>query len=472
MTTPEQSASSAETKADWLVFVCYRRDDGRHVARQLFERLHRRRLPMESPEAGVTNVLDVFLDVEQPAFSDYRTAFADRLASARGFIYIATASAAMRRGDDDHVRGELNEWLSKRQTAPIIIDPYGVNDDRYVPPELRARFPDANRIQFTLDDWAALQPEERVRAIEGAVDRIRQSLALQAGLSIADGVDLQKRSREELTRALAAAEKASRDAGVERDRAAAAAKEANQQRDSAERGRQDAVVARRWALGFGLTAAGLGLLAFVAAGFAGWSALDARDSEAEAREQAKRATDYFWEAKGLSDELEGTNQALSATQDECEQNLTALLDETKANAECRGALEQYYVEIRAETGKARLRSAEAEAARHEVAEKEARVKDLTTKVEDAARELTELREGLPKLEADCQTRVDAEVKEGENLRGQVATLEADLAASNRRAAALEAELSQLKSSGGSAGGSVGDPGGGGTAVASDLQPGG
>lgn len=201
--------TTSETTPDWLVFVCYRRDDGRHIAQQLFDRLHRKRLPGEFDKgAGVTNVLDIFLDTEQPGYADYKMAFNDHLMSARGFIYIATASAMINRGPEDHVASELRRWLRERKVAPIIIDPYGIDDDRYVPAILKECYPNANRIRFTPQDWEKLLPDERVRAFEGAIARICESFAEQASLSVSDGVEIQKRSREELRRAWIEAERA------------------------------------------------------------------------------------------------------------------------------------------------------------------------------------------------------------------------------------------------------------------------
>lgn len=234
-----------DAQPDWLVFVCYRRDDGRFVANMLYELLHGRPLPIPSPAEGVSNILDVFLDVEQPATADYLKEHQGHLEAARAFIYIASAGAALKREPVDHVARELEGWLSTRDLAPIIIDPYGAGD-RYVPDSIKSRFPNANRIEVPFDGWAT-QPHERQERREQVQRRLLESLALQAGASADDLSDRMKRSRQELALAVAAAEAARAEAERARQVAEDRRVEAERNRALAEASREQEIHARRLA---------------------------------------------------------------------------------------------------------------------------------------------------------------------------------------------------------------------------------
>lgn len=183
-----------------LVFLCYRRADGQRIARELVKRLHGRTLPGVAPNPEFTNVIEVFLDVEQPANNDYLAFIEGRLAKAHALIYIATAGAAVRRAPVDHVRDELNSWLEARTDAPIVIDPY-TSQGEYVPPELLKKFPRANRLEFRLDEWGDHAADHREQEIAKAVSRILTSIAIQVDEGAANVVREIEWQRAEAERA-------------------------------------------------------------------------------------------------------------------------------------------------------------------------------------------------------------------------------------------------------------------------------
>lgn len=176
-----QTHQEVSKRTDWPIFICYRQADGRIAADFIYRALRDVLLPFK-PE-GYTEVptTSIYFDEAAPAVSDWTAVHAPALQRSRTFIFVCTPGAYSRFGEDDWVYRELDWWLANRQTAPIIVTTHG---ERWVPKELHARWPNAQRVVVKVEDlppqsdagYEQLRLQFRQRVLEGIRDSAIQIL--------------------------------------------------------------------------------------------------------------------------------------------------------------------------------------------------------------------------------------------------------------------------------------------------------
>lgn len=166
--------SEATTPGKCHTFICYRQSDGLEVAEWLFQRLHGRLITLD--RSGNTLELDVYFDQDAPAIDDWREFWGPKLEVCRALVFVCTRQTATRRDGKDWLFSELDYWLEKKTTAPIVIDAIG-DGGHYVPAVLTERWPNAQRIVCTPQVWPDGDTRERMekRAIERVLDGIKIS---------------------------------------------------------------------------------------------------------------------------------------------------------------------------------------------------------------------------------------------------------------------------------------------------------
>lgn len=176
----------------WPIFICYRQSDGTTAAERIYEILHNQRLPIrdvssvddEPPE------LDVYFDQAAPGVGDWKSVHEPYLKRSRALIVVCTPGSKINEGEKDWVHKEINWWLSNRDIAPILVDPLD-QGERYIPDAILNRWPNAQRISLTENEWQKTIREytsgarERIRAqiiggvVQSGADLYRQELQLE-----------------------------------------------------------------------------------------------------------------------------------------------------------------------------------------------------------------------------------------------------------------------------------------------------
>lgn len=169
------AAESAGAPPTWSVFVAYRHDDGAEAAEWLYRSLHRRPVESRAPEAPR---LLLYYDQTAPAVSDWRSVHGRNLGSAAAFILVCSPGAAHEReGERDELYDEIRWWMSKRSSAPILVETVG-KSGAWVPAPISRRWPDAQRLRVHADTWVrdgAEPTDEELRVRDRILDGIRWS---------------------------------------------------------------------------------------------------------------------------------------------------------------------------------------------------------------------------------------------------------------------------------------------------------
>lgn len=145
----------------WPIFICYRRADGIDTARRLHKMLDK--IDTIGPD-GSAIVLDAYLDEDMPGVADWQALHGPFLKRSRALIAVCTPGLKINEGADDWVYKELDWWLGNRTTAPILVDPLN-QGVRYVPDQIKNRWPNIQRLVIVEREWNALPAAElRVKA--------------------------------------------------------------------------------------------------------------------------------------------------------------------------------------------------------------------------------------------------------------------------------------------------------------------
>ena len=164
------SAENTHTNL-WQVFLCYRRVDGNETALWLYKILQHRELPGSLTDSNLPPKLQVYYDQAAPAVSDWHQVHKPALEQSRALIVICTPGLYVRLKGDDWVHEELDWWLTKREAAPILIDPTG-EGNRWIPDPIKKRWPNAQRIDIDFEEWKRLSPTDRSLKEDLVVERI------------------------------------------------------------------------------------------------------------------------------------------------------------------------------------------------------------------------------------------------------------------------------------------------------------
>jgi hypothetical protein len=196
----------------WPIFICYRRADGFAAARRLHEML----LGFEStgPESEPI-LLDAYLDEDMPGVADWQALHGPYLQRARAIVVVCTPGLKLNEGPEDWVHKEIDWWLANRTVAPIVIDALA-QGLRYVPDEIKQRWPNIQRLQMVEAGWTGLSARE-LRAKTDAFRRLIVGAILPSGAAIyVQELENERKRVRDLERALAAAQASTLDARAAR----------------------------------------------------------------------------------------------------------------------------------------------------------------------------------------------------------------------------------------------------------------
>ena len=186
----------------WPIFICYRRADGIDTARRLHKMLDR--VETTGPD-GSAIALDVYLDEDMPGVADWQALHGPFLQRARALIAICTPGLKINEGPDDWVYKELDWWLANRPAAPILVDPLN-QGDRYVPDQIKNRWPNIQRLFIVEREWNAL-PRAALKATANEMrDRILASIVPSGAEIYAQELAEDQRRAAEASRAHALAQ--------------------------------------------------------------------------------------------------------------------------------------------------------------------------------------------------------------------------------------------------------------------------
>ena len=149
---------------EWLVFLCYRQNDGAAAAQLLHGILNGQKLGRYCEAFEEPPTLAVYFDVAAPAVSDWHQLHGRALERARAFVFVCTPGASRDfrdLGEDDWVHKEVDWWLENRKTAPILIDATGGEGQRWMPEKIRKRWPNAQLVKVDVQALGALPGPER-----------------------------------------------------------------------------------------------------------------------------------------------------------------------------------------------------------------------------------------------------------------------------------------------------------------------
>jgi hypothetical protein len=148
--------------------------DGMEVAEWLFQCLQGRMVELDRSDELLE--LDVYFDQDAPAINDWLEYWGPKLEVCRALVFICTEGAARRRDGKDWVYAELDYWLKKKNTAPILVDATD-QGGLFVPSVIKERWPNAQRVVCTPQVWGDKGTRERMekRAVERILHGIKVS---------------------------------------------------------------------------------------------------------------------------------------------------------------------------------------------------------------------------------------------------------------------------------------------------------
>jgi WD40 repeat protein len=171
------SSMQVETGDSCQVFLCYRQEDGDELASWLFETLQGTSLP-GNPEQPKGEVVSIYFDRTAPAIGDWRSMHTPSLETAKAMLIVCTPKANQIKGKDDWVHREVNWWLQNRKCAPILVDPG--SDGKWIPDRIKARWPDAQRVNIDLGKYNKMDSEAKNRFRNQIVVQITQGISAGA----------------------------------------------------------------------------------------------------------------------------------------------------------------------------------------------------------------------------------------------------------------------------------------------------
>lgn len=126
-----------------LVFLCYRHEDGRQIAKAFFELL-------DGEQLSEATKLKVYFANASPAVDDWKRIHLPSLKKATMMIVIASPGLCVDEGKNDWVQMELDWWLANRNASPIVVDPSCVG--RWIPAKILKRWPNLQRVNAKILD--------------------------------------------------------------------------------------------------------------------------------------------------------------------------------------------------------------------------------------------------------------------------------------------------------------------------------
>jgi hypothetical protein len=167
-------AAFVEPPKPWNLFLSYRREDGEQTAEWLYEALSRGEF--EGREGQVFR-LQPYFDKAAPSIGDFRGVLRPHLASSRAFLLVCTPGAARRRETIDFLWDEIDWWVGRRRTAPILVLPDGAGMQD-IPAPIAGRWPRAQLVELHLNAWSALEPVERAALERRSLDQILRGIEI------------------------------------------------------------------------------------------------------------------------------------------------------------------------------------------------------------------------------------------------------------------------------------------------------
>ena len=156
-------------------FICYRRTDGQTAAEWLFENFDGQKVTKVGTDSPQT--LSLYLDLNSPAVSNWVSVHRPALELARVMFVVCSPGAFAKQGNDDWVHRELEWWLKNRDSAPILIDTTG-EGDRWVPTQIKKRWPHAQRVEVRTEYWNGIGLSEKQKEEKRTVQRLTEGIAL------------------------------------------------------------------------------------------------------------------------------------------------------------------------------------------------------------------------------------------------------------------------------------------------------
>lgn len=181
------------------VFLCYRQADALETARWLYQALEGTLLTLQ----GKSQRLALYFDRASPATGDWPALHAAHLERARAMIVIISPGLrsdfrSSRRVD--WVHHELDWWLKHRGSAPILVDTTG--DERFIPPALARKWPNAQRLEYVPSRLDQLSSELRDEQRSLLLARVLAGIAEGESASVIEDLRRQRRLARRLRIAL------------------------------------------------------------------------------------------------------------------------------------------------------------------------------------------------------------------------------------------------------------------------------
>lgn len=183
--TPRRMAENAVTARTCPVFLCYRHADAREHARWIYGCLQGAHVTLD----GERRTLEIYFDQAAPAVGDWHAVHGVHLERAKAMIVVVTPglrSDFRSEGESDWVQHELDWWVRHRTAAPIVFDTTG--DERFVPPQLRRRWPNVQRIETDLNELSRLPDAERSDRQRMIVQRVLEGIEQSQATVVAQDV--------------------------------------------------------------------------------------------------------------------------------------------------------------------------------------------------------------------------------------------------------------------------------------------
>ncbi len=131
--------------------------------------------------------LKVYWDQITPVTPAAHEAHAAALHSARAMVVICTPGACARLDGKDWVAEEIRWWLTNRSTPPICLNLH--EGDRWIPGEIKTRWPDVQRVNVDMETIDRLSAEERKTVERNVLSRSIPFIAGSAAVISTEELD-------------------------------------------------------------------------------------------------------------------------------------------------------------------------------------------------------------------------------------------------------------------------------------------
>jgi len=167
------------------IFISYRQDDAKELARWLHDSLQGRTIFDSEGSLEIPKTLGVYFDQATPPVNNWRDYLERELNRSRVLLVVCSPNAATERSNDV-LYFEIRWWITNRgDNSPILITPSG---QRWIPQPIKERWPNAQTINAVIRDPLtdamtnpAILHADVARVLDGIAQRVR-------GLHIENGV--------------------------------------------------------------------------------------------------------------------------------------------------------------------------------------------------------------------------------------------------------------------------------------------